>query len=102
MRHDKSKEKRFAFDEAFDASTKNQLLFEATAQPLIGAILNQHLVAFKNAGSIIQGYNCSVFAYGSTGAGKTFTMTPGHQSLRAFASLFTPFQRGSGADKSPA
>ena len=24
--------------------------------------------------TVFQGYNCSVFAYGATGAGKTFTM----------------------------
>lgn len=60
LRHDKSKEKRFAFDQAFDAETGNQRLFEATTQPLIGRL--------------VQGFNCSVFAYGSTGAGKTFTM----------------------------
>lgn len=29
-------EKRFAFDQAFDAETGNQRLFEATTQPLIG------------------------------------------------------------------
>jgi len=60
LRQDKSKEKRFAFDQAFDAQTDSQRVFEATAQPLIG--------------SVLQGFNCSVFAYGSTGAGKTFTM----------------------------
>ena len=31
-------EKRFAFDQAFDAETGNQKLFEATTQPLIGAL----------------------------------------------------------------
>ena len=30
-------EKRFAFDQAFDAETGNQRLFEATTQPLIGS-----------------------------------------------------------------
>ena len=81
LRQDKSKEKRFAFDQAFDAETGNQRLFEATTQPLIG--------------SIVQGFNCSVFAYGSTGAGKTFTMIgteqePGVMS-RTVDSLFAEF-----------
>ncbi|CAK9089719.1 unnamed protein product [Durusdinium trenchii] len=59
LRQDKSKEKRFAFDQAFgDVDTKT--LFTATAEPLIK--------------SVLQGYNATVFAYGSTGAGKTFTM----------------------------
>lgn len=28
---------------------------------------------------VLQGYNCTVFAYGQTGTGKTYTMT-GHQA----------------------
>ena len=47
LRHEKSKEKRFAFDQAFDANTKNQQLFEATAQPLIGAAVQIILIYFN-------------------------------------------------------
>ncbi|CAE7253033.1 kif19 [Symbiodinium sp. CCMP2456] len=60
LRQDKSKEKRFAFDQAFGSDVDTQTLFKATAEPLIK--------------SVLQGYNATVFAYGSTGAGKTFTM----------------------------
>lgn len=37
-----TQEKRFAFDQAFDAETGNQRLFEATTQPLIGRGLQTH------------------------------------------------------------
>eukprot|EP00931_Biecheleriopsis_adriatica_P016451 TRINITY_DN12111_c0_g1_i2.p1 TRINITY_DN12111_c0_g1~~TRINITY_DN12111_c0_g1_i2.p1 ORF type:complete len:867 (-),score=169.93 TRINITY_DN12111_c0_g1_i2:158-2758(-) len=60
LRQDKTKEKRFAFDQAFGPDVNNEQLFEVTTKPLIDCLL--------------QGYNTSVFAYGSTGAGKTFTM----------------------------
>jgi len=78
LRHDKSKEKRFAFDQAFGADTDNGVLFNATAEPLVD--------------SVLVGLNCSVFAYGATGAGKTFTMigTPGEPGVmfRTVAGLF--------------
>eukprot|EP00929_Paragymnodinium_shiwhaense_P024716 TRINITY_DN15126_c0_g1_i2.p1 TRINITY_DN15126_c0_g1~~TRINITY_DN15126_c0_g1_i2.p1 ORF type:complete len:1076 (+),score=271.79 TRINITY_DN15126_c0_g1_i2:220-3447(+) len=60
LRQDKSREKRYAFDHAFGQDAPTDEVFAATTKPLIGAVL--------------QAYNASVFAYGSTGAGKTFTM----------------------------
>eukprot|EP00928_Gymnodinium_smaydae_P043667 TRINITY_DN29217_c0_g1_i2.p1 TRINITY_DN29217_c0_g1~~TRINITY_DN29217_c0_g1_i2.p1 ORF type:complete len:951 (-),score=218.53 TRINITY_DN29217_c0_g1_i2:28-2880(-) len=60
LRQDKSREKRFAFDQAFGADVGTREVFTTTTEPLISAVM--------------QAYNASVFAYGSTGAGKTFTM----------------------------
>ncbi|KAH8295849.1 hypothetical protein KR018_011986 [Drosophila ironensis] len=48
------------FDRVFDIDNSNQDLFEECTAPLVDAVLS--------------GYNCSVFVYGATGAGKTFTM----------------------------
>ncbi|XP_054731939.1 kinesin-like protein KIF18A [Anastrepha obliqua] len=48
------------FDRVFDPEAKNQEIFEECTSPLVASVLN--------------GYNCSVFVYGATGAGKTFTM----------------------------
>ncbi|XP_017122110.1 kinesin-like protein KIF18A [Drosophila elegans] len=48
------------FDRVFDIDNSNQDLFEECTAPLVDSVLN--------------GYNCSVFVYGATGAGKTFTM----------------------------
>ncbi|XP_055914220.1 kinesin-like protein KIF18A [Eupeodes corollae] len=48
------------FDRVFDTEASNEDLFEECTRPLVDAVMN--------------GYNCSVFVYGATGAGKTFTM----------------------------
>ncbi|GLH15145.1 Kinesin-like protein Klp68D [Gryllus bimaculatus] len=58
----------FQFDKVFDQDSNNQEVFEGTTQNLISSLLD--------------GFNCSVFVYGATGAGKTYTMlgnkeTPG-------------------------
>ena len=62
------KDLRFIFDRVFDENATNQDIFEHTTKTIIDGVLN--------------GYNCTVFAYGATGAGKTHTMlgndkTPG-------------------------
>jgi kinesin family member 18/19 len=56
----RSKEKQYAFDYAFDADTGQNEIFENTTKFLVEGILD--------------GYNATVFAYGATGAGKTYTM----------------------------
>jgi len=50
----------FAFDRVFNEQGTNEEVFEHTTKPVIE--------------SVLQGYNCSVFAYGATSAGKTHTM----------------------------
>ncbi|KAL0205545.1 hypothetical protein P9112_000852 [Eukaryota sp. TZLM1-RC] len=51
---------RFTFDEVFDEDTDNLELYHKTAQPLIPFVF--------------AGGRATCFAYGQTGAGKTFTM----------------------------
>lgn len=60
LRLDKSKEKRYAFDQAFGTEVATQEIFQTTTKPLISAVM--------------QAYNATVFAYGATGAGKTHSM----------------------------
>ncbi|KAI8121322.1 Kinesin-like protein KIF18A [Lucilia cuprina] len=48
------------YDRVYDTDTTNMQIFEECTAPLVDSVLN--------------GYNCSVFVYGATGAGKTFTM----------------------------
>ena len=55
-----NKDKKFAFDAVFPPGSTNQQVFEGTTKDLVETVFS--------------GYNCSVFAYGATGAGKTFTM----------------------------
>lgn len=64
---------RFTFDHAFDMDASQQEVYEITAKP---AVL-----------SILEGYNSTIFAYGQTGTGKTFTM-------EGFTYNSTDIQRG--------
>jgi kinesin family protein 3/17 len=52
--------KQFTFDKVFDENTDQEQLFENTARHIVG--------------SVIEGYNGTIFAYGQTGTGKTHTM----------------------------
>ena len=54
------KEQQFFFDYVFDKNTSQQTIYETTAKNLLPGI--------------IDGYNATVFAYGATGSGKTYTM----------------------------
>ncbi|KAF4522710.1 hypothetical protein B566_EDAN012727 [Ephemera danica] len=54
------KNMQFDFDYVFGPETTNTQVYEAKVHCLIESLLN--------------GYNCSVFAYGATGSGKTYTM----------------------------
>ncbi|XP_060138321.1 kinesin-like protein KIF18B [Zootoca vivipara] len=56
----KGKNLTFAFDRVFGESATQAEVFENTTKEILDGVLN--------------GYNCSVFAYGATGAGKTHTM----------------------------
>ena len=56
----RSKERQYAFDLAFDKDAGQIEIFNNTTKYLIDGI--------------IEGYNATVFAYGATGAGKTYTM----------------------------
>ena len=52
--------KSFTFDSVFDIGISQQELYDETAFPLVE--------------SVIEGYNGTIFAYGQTGCGKSFTM----------------------------
>lgn len=69
-----NKDQTFMFDQVFDEDKDNEFVFEHTTKEMLTTLLD--------------GCNCSVFAYGATGAGKTFTMLgseecPGVVSLTA-------------------
>uniref|UniRef100_G1SRY3 Kinesin motor domain-containing protein n=1 Tax=Oryctolagus cuniculus TaxID=9986 RepID=G1SRY3_RABIT len=56
----KGKDLTFVFDRIFGEGATQQDVFQHTTHSILD--------------SFLQGYNCSVFAYGATGAGKTHTM----------------------------
>ncbi|XP_050360680.1 kinesin-like protein KLP2 isoform X1 [Nymphalis io] len=58
--HQSRHTKRFTFDRAFPPLTKQVEIYQEVVIPLIQEVL--------------AGYNCTVFAYGQTGTGKTHTM----------------------------
>lgn len=55
-----NKDLKFVFDAVFDETPTQMGVFEHTTKPILHSFLN--------------GYNCTVLAYGATGAGKTHTM----------------------------
>ena len=73
--------KRFAFDGAYGMDSNSKAIYEDIAFPLVQ--------------SVLEGYNGTVFAYGQTGCGKSFTMEgiadhPEHRGItpRAFEHIF--------------
>ncbi|XP_015735629.1 kinesin-like protein KIF19 isoform X2 [Coturnix japonica] len=60
LRASRSREKSYVFDAAFDSTSTQETVYRATTQGLIP--------------SVISGCNATVFAYGPTGCGKTYTM----------------------------
>lgn len=52
--------KQFTFDAVYDWNSKQSDLYDEAARPLVD--------------SVLEGYNATIFAYGQTGTGKTYTM----------------------------
>lgn len=52
---------RYQFDHTFNETSSQQSVFELVAAPMVKELLN--------------GYNSTIFAYGQTSSGKTYTMT---------------------------
>ena len=52
--------KTFTFDAVFPPNTEQEVLYKQTAARIVD--------------SVLEGYNGTIFAYGQTGTGKTFTM----------------------------
>ena len=69
----RNNDRQYVFDATFGADSTQQEVYVKTTQPLIQ--------------SVLQGYNATVFAYGATGSGKTYTMvgTPEHPGCMALA-----------------
>ncbi|CAK60116.1 unnamed protein product (macronuclear) [Paramecium tetraurelia] len=79
LKKNRLKETNFAFDFVFDQWAPQQMIYENTTEFLLEGVL--------------EGYNTTVFCYGATGSGKTFTQMIGtHQEVgimpRALQQLF--------------
>ncbi|CAG2062192.1 unnamed protein product, partial [Timema podura] len=78
-----NKELNFLFDCVFGYESTNSDIYESSTKEIIA--------------SVLEGYNCSVFVYGATGAGKTHTMlgskdNPGI-SLLTMMELYSQIER---------
>ncbi|KFW84436.1 Kinesin-like KIF19, partial [Manacus vitellinus] len=78
LRANRSREKTFVFDMVFDHTATQEEVYVSTTKSLIEGV--------------ISGYNATIFAYGPTGTGKTYTMLgtdsePGIY-IRALGDLF--------------
>ncbi|KAF9598448.1 hypothetical protein IFM89_027881 [Coptis chinensis] len=56
-------DRTFAFDKVFGPNSQQRELFDQAVSPIVNEVL--------------EGYNCTIFAYGQTGTGKTYTMEGG-------------------------
>jgi kinesin family protein 3/17 len=56
----KNKKKQFTFDYTYDESSEQKKIYQ--------------MCAFRIVESVLEGYNGTIFAYGQTGTGKTYTM----------------------------
>ncbi|CAI0545220.1 unnamed protein product [Linum tenue] len=56
-------DRTFQFDKVFGPSAKQKDLYDLAVSPIVYEVL--------------EGYNCTIFAYGQTGTGKTYTMEGG-------------------------
>ncbi|XP_062012533.1 kinesin-like protein KIN-5D [Rosa rugosa] len=56
-------DRTFAFDKVFGPASEQKELYDQAVSPIVNEVL--------------EGYNCTIFAYGQTGTGKTYTMEGG-------------------------
>lgn len=61
------RERAYNFDGVFTAKDDTKKLYEKAVLPILG--------------NLLEGYNATVFAYGMTGVGKTYTMFGNMNSL---------------------
>ncbi|GJQ83392.1 hypothetical protein Trydic_g18497, partial [Trypoxylus dichotomus] len=73
-------QKRYVFDRVFDCHSSQQEVYSCIVSPLIP--------------EVIAGYNCTVFAYGQTGTGKTYTMEGLHDKDNQINSGIIPRSLG--------
>ncbi|KAL4189465.1 hypothetical protein AMTRI_Chr08g207260 [Amborella trichopoda] len=61
-------DRTFAFDKVFGPNSQQKDLYDQAVSPIVNEVL--------------EGYNCTIFAYGQTGTGKTYTMEGGGKKAK--------------------
>ena len=80
--------KEFKFDSVFGSSISQEEIYRSTASEVVSGVL--------------EGFNGTIFAYGQTGAGKTYTMSGDEQDRgiipRVFEQIFTAIEKKISSD----
>ena len=77
--------KTFNFDYVADEEVEQETIFDNIAKPI--------------ADSCLEGYNGSIFAYGQTGAGKTFTIQgPSIQNSQGEETIYGSYKKEGGGE----
>ena len=65
----------FEFDKVFGSNCRTKALWKEVHLLAIPCALDVWMVQVSMmVGLVLEGFNCCIFAYGATGAGKSFTM----------------------------
>jgi len=85
----RAKNQTFAFDKVFGPSNTQEDVFEVVKNTI-----------FPEKGGLLDGFNCTVFAYGATGSGKTFSMagSPDNEGImsRSVQHIFESIEKHTG------
>ncbi|PKS08291.1 hypothetical protein jhhlp_005235 [Lomentospora prolificans] len=64
--------KTYNFDGVFSPAADQSIIFDEVVRPILDEVRYRSGVYFVH---MLKGYNCTIFAYGQTGTGKTYTMS---------------------------
>jgi len=70
--------KTYHFDKVFSPAADQTMLFEEVVAPMLDEVRlpqHAHMQGKANTSQVLAGFNCTIFAYGQTGTGKTYTMS---------------------------
>lgn len=72
LKANKNLSKSFYYDAAYSPTASQQDVFEVWKHPTRHLLVKGTVQPIVD--EVLEGYNCTIFAYGQTGTGKTYTM----------------------------
>lgn len=67
--------KTYSFDKVFSSAANQEIVYEDVVLPILNEVRTQALWSIQLTHQMLAGFNCTIFAYGQTGTGKTYTMS---------------------------
>ena len=70
--------KTYHFDKVFSQAADQAMIYDDVVGPMLEEVcrnVNTYFILSLITVQMLQGYNCTIFAYGQTGTGKTYTMS---------------------------